>query len=49
VSRTEIRKRYEERGIELAASASPAEFTAYVRSEVDAFVKLVQDAGIKVE
>jgi tripartite-type tricarboxylate transporter receptor subunit TctC len=47
--RAEFRKRYEERGIEIAASASPAEFTAYVRSEADAFVKLVQDAGIKVE
>jgi len=49
VDRPEFRKRYEERGIEMAASASPAEFTAYVRSEADAFVKLVHDAGIKIE
>jgi tripartite-type tricarboxylate transporter receptor subunit TctC len=49
VGRAEVRKRYEERGIELAASASPAEFTAYVRSEADAFLKLVQETGIKVE
>ena len=45
----DLRKRYGERGIELGASASPEEFTAYVRSEADAFVKLVKDAGIQVE
>ena len=49
VSRPDFRKRYEERGIEMGASASPAEFSAYIRSQADAFVKLVQDAGIKVE
>ena len=49
VSRPDFRKRYEERGIEMGASASPAEFSSYIRSEADAFVKLVQDAGIKVE
>src|SRR5688572_26294794 len=45
----ELRKRYGERGIELGASASPEEFTQYVRAEADAFVKLVKDAGIQVE
>jgi tripartite-type tricarboxylate transporter receptor subunit TctC len=49
VSRPDFRKRYEERGIEMGASASPAEFSSYIRSEADGFVKLVQDAGIKVE
>ena len=49
VNRPDFRKRYEERGIEMGASASPAEFSSYIRSEADAFVKLVQDAGIKVE
>jgi tripartite-type tricarboxylate transporter receptor subunit TctC len=49
VRRPDFRKRYEERGIEMGASASPAEFSSYIRSEADAFVKLVQDAGIKVE
>jgi tripartite-type tricarboxylate transporter receptor subunit TctC len=49
VTRADFRKRYEERGIEMGASASPAEFSSYIRSEADAFVKLVQDAGIKVE
>jgi tripartite-type tricarboxylate transporter receptor subunit TctC len=49
VNRPDFRKRYEERGIEMGASASPAEFSAYIRSEADGFVKLVQDTGIKVE
>jgi tripartite-type tricarboxylate transporter receptor subunit TctC len=49
VGRPELRRKYEARGIELAASASPAEFSAYLRSEADAFVKLVQETGIKVE
>jgi len=45
----ELRKRFGERGIELAASASPEEFSTYVRSEADAFLKLVKEAGIQVE
>ena len=45
----ELRRRYGERGIELMSSASPDEFSAYVRSEADAFVKLVKEAGIQVE
>ena len=45
----EFRQRYLERGIELQASESPEAFSAYIRSEADAFVKLVQDAGIKTE
>jgi tripartite-type tricarboxylate transporter receptor subunit TctC len=45
----EFVKRYAERGIEMKASASPEEFTAYVRSEADAFAKLVKDAGMKAE
>jgi tripartite-type tricarboxylate transporter receptor subunit TctC len=42
-------KRYAERGIEMKASASPEEFSAYIRSEADAFAKLVKDAGMKAE
>jgi tripartite-type tricarboxylate transporter receptor subunit TctC len=49
MGRADFRKRYEERGIEMKASASPAEFSAYIRSEADRFVELVRDAGIKVE
>jgi len=49
LSNPEMKKKYEERGIELLASASPAEFTQYVRAEADAFLKLVKEAGIQVE
>ena len=45
----EFVKRYAERGIDMRASASPEEFTAYIRSEADAFAKLVKDAGMKAE
>ena len=45
----EFVKRYAERGIEMKASASPEEFTAYIRSEAEAFAKLVKDAGMKAE
>jgi tripartite-type tricarboxylate transporter receptor subunit TctC len=46
---SEFRQRYLERGIELQASDSPEAFSAYIRSEADAFAKLVQDAHIKAE
>jgi tripartite-type tricarboxylate transporter receptor subunit TctC len=49
LSNPEMKKKYEERGIELLASASPAEFTQYFRAEADAFLKLVKEAGIQVE
>ena len=45
----EFRRKYLERGIEMVASRSPQEFSAYVRSEADSFAKLVREAGIKVE
>jgi tripartite-type tricarboxylate transporter receptor subunit TctC len=45
----EFVKRYAGRGIEMRSSASPEEFTAYIRSEADAFAKLVKDAGMKPE
>ena len=49
VSQPEFRKRWLERGIETGASASPDEFSAYVKSEADAFAKLAREAGIKAE
>jgi tripartite-type tricarboxylate transporter receptor subunit TctC len=49
MSNPEFQRRYGERGIEMVASRSPEEFSAYVRSEADAFAKLVREAGIKVE
>ena len=42
-------KKYLERGIEMTASRSPEEFSAYVKSEADGFARLVRDAGMKVE
>jgi tripartite-type tricarboxylate transporter receptor subunit TctC len=42
-------KKYLERGIELVASRSPEDFSAYVKSEAEGFAKLVREAGIKVE
>jgi tripartite-type tricarboxylate transporter receptor subunit TctC len=49
VSQPEFRKRWLERGIETVASASPEEFSAYVRSEAEAFAKLAREAGIRAE
>ena len=45
----ELQKKYGERGIEMVASRSPEDFSAYVKSEAEAFAKLVRDAAIKVE
>jgi tripartite-type tricarboxylate transporter receptor subunit TctC len=49
VSNPEFHKRWLERGIETGASASPAEYSAYIRSEAEAFARLAQEAGIKAE
>ena len=45
----DLHKRYLERGIELAASGSPDEFTAYIKAEFVKKAKLARDAGIKME
>ncbi len=44
-----LRSNFLERGVELTASASPDEFTAYVRNEVAVSAKLARDAGIKAQ
>ena len=49
MAREGFRQKYLERGIEMVASRSPEEFSAYVKSEAEAFARLVRDAGIKVE
>lgn len=49
MAKEDFRKKYLERGIELVASGSPQEFSAYVKSEAEAFARLVREAGIKVE
>jgi tripartite-type tricarboxylate transporter receptor subunit TctC len=49
VSSPEIRKRFAEQGVELQASATPEQFTAYVKSEQVKWAKVLDDAGIKAE
>jgi tripartite-type tricarboxylate transporter receptor subunit TctC len=49
VRQPDLRNRFLERGVELAASASPEEFTDYVRAEVEKKGRLVREAGIKQE
>jgi len=44
-----LRDRFIERGVELKASASPDEFTAYIKAEYDKKAKLAKDAGIRLE
>ena len=45
----DLHKRFLDRGVELTASASPEEFTAYVKAELEKKGKLVREAGIKLE
>lgn len=49
VRQPDLRKRYLERGIELTASASPDEFSAYIKAEYDKKAKLARDAGIRID
>jgi hypothetical protein len=44
-----LQKRFGDRGIELAASASPEEYTAYIRSEVARYARLAREANIKAD
>ena len=45
----EIRARHANQGVELLASASPADFSAYIKSEYVRWAKVMDDAGIKPE
>jgi tripartite-type tricarboxylate transporter receptor subunit TctC len=45
----EIRSRFANQGVELQASAAPAEFTAYMKSEYARWGKLMDEAGVKPE
>jgi tripartite-type tricarboxylate transporter receptor subunit TctC len=49
VKLAEVRKRFDDQGIELAASASPDEFTSYIRGEVAKYAKLAKEAGIRAD
>ena len=44
-----MRSSFLERGVELAASGSPEEFTAYIRNDVAVSAKLARNAGIKAQ
>ena len=45
----DLRKRFLELGVDLTASASPEDFTAYVKAEFERKGKLAREAGIKME
>jgi tripartite-type tricarboxylate transporter receptor subunit TctC len=45
----DLHKRFIERGVELTASASPEEFTQYVRAEFEKKAKLAREANIRIE
>ena len=49
VRSAELQKRFGERGIEMLASKSPAEFTDDMRSETARYVKLAREANIKAD
>ena len=49
VNEPAFHKRWLERGIETAASASPQEFSAYIKREADGFARLAQEAGIHAD
>ena len=43
---TELRKRYQEIGIEMVSSVSPDEFTGFLKKQMEMFVKLAREAGL---
>jgi tripartite-type tricarboxylate transporter receptor subunit TctC len=45
----ELHKRFLDRGVELTASPTPEDFTAYVKAEIEKKGKLVRAAGIRME
>ena len=49
VSAAETRRRFESQGVELRASETPAQFTAFIKSEHDRWAKVLDEAGIKPE
>jgi tripartite-type tricarboxylate transporter receptor subunit TctC len=49
VQSPEIRTRFANQGVELQASATPMEFTAFLRTEYARWAKVLDEAGIKPE
>ena len=45
----DLHKRFLELGVELTASASPDEFTAYIKAEFEKKARIAREAGIKME
>jgi tripartite-type tricarboxylate transporter receptor subunit TctC len=43
----DVKKRFADLGVE-AVSSSPAEFAAFIKSEMDKYAKLIKEANIKV-
>jgi tripartite-type tricarboxylate transporter receptor subunit TctC len=44
----EVKKRFADLGVE-AVSSTPAQFSAFIRSETDKYAKLIKEANIRVE
>lgn len=49
VQAPDIRSRFANQGVELQASASPQDFTAFIKTEYVRWSKVMEDAGIKPE
>ena len=49
VRNPDLHKKFIERGVDLTASKSPEEFTAYIKAEYDKKAKLAHDAGIRMD
>ena len=49
VKLAEVRKRFDDQGIELAASPTPEAFTEYIKAQVAMYAKLAKEAGIKAD
>jgi tripartite-type tricarboxylate transporter receptor subunit TctC len=49
VRNASLRARYGERGVDLVGSASPEEFTAYIKADIEKTGRLAREAGIKPE
>jgi tripartite-type tricarboxylate transporter receptor subunit TctC len=45
----DIRSRFASQGVDLQASASAEQFTAYIKSDYTKWAKVLEDAGIKPE
>ncbi len=49
VAAPDIRNRFASQGVELQASTTPGEFTAYIKAEYAKWAKVINEAGIKAE